>query len=558
MNDKEVKLRLAGTFASINDGNNNTFRYDLDELSVGINYKDKHIIKLSANRGVDWVISRVCDHASGTLQPCSESDIAECPLHGWKLDLNSLNYINVNVSKHKLAFEHSDNYILIKQPITHLQLPDSIAHKQNTADLEIRFLAHACLLFTCDKINIITDPWITGPCFLNGWWHEPTPCNDALDQLLNANIVYISHNHPDHMHEESLIKLYEYRPNIPIVIPNFKSKSAERSIRNIGFNNIIPLAFNQIYQLTPYDIYISILKSGDFRDDSGLYISYGQKQSLITVDSSSLNHYILPSDIDFLATSFAAGASGHPWCFDHYSEEEKRHITSNRHLSVKNSILKYIDTCKPRSYMPYAGYFSEAAPRDSYIKKNNLKNSCNEITKLINASYPQVTSIDPITTDKITISDTIQANKSNIDRQAKVPSTTIDKYLHAEESPDLDDFMDIATEYFSTSKFNDNLILYLQPCDSEFIAYKKGLMINFSNNENISIQAEQLLLTEYNVESSTQRKLFIKVRMSALWQVIKNHKSWEELSIGFHCRIHRKPDVYNSDFWYHFSNIYIK
>ena len=39
--------------------------------------------------------------------------------------------------------------------------------------------------------------------------------------------------------------------------------------------------------------------------------------------------------------------------------------------------------------------------------------------------------------------------------------------------------------------------------------------------------------------------------------MIRQGLPWEDLSIGFQCRINRKPNVYNSDFWYHFTNIYV-
>ncbi len=557
MDGKNIKLHLAGSFTSIEDSNNSHYQYDIDNLKPGINYQDKHILKLSRDKQVDWVVSRICDHASGTLQPCENNRFAECPLHGWKLDLDALQYSNVNVAKEKLAFEVKNTQVIIRQPNTHLKLPENISSKQQELDLNIRFLSHASLLFTCDSINIITDPWIQGPCFLNGWWHDPAPSSDAIDQLFNADLVYISHNHPDHMHEDTLIKLYQYRPDVPIVIPNFKTKSAERPLRNLGFTNIIPLAFNQIHQLGEHDIYISILKSGDFRDDSGLYLSYGQKQALISVDSSALNHYVLPSEIDFLATSFAAGASGHPWCFDHYSEDEKLQITHNRHLSVKDSIFKYIDICKPKSYMPYAGYFSEAAPRDEYIKKNNIKNSQHAIAAEIHNLYPNIVTIDPISTDKVTISKSITASSSNISRPT-ISNDDICRYIDNEYMPNEEAFFSAAQEYFSASQFKDNLILYLLPCDADFTPLERGLIIDFSGQINSKILHHQDVQLKYNSELCEQRQLFIKVRATSLWQVILHQKSWEELSIGFHCRIHRKPDVYNSDFWYHFSNIYIQ
>ena len=103
MVENNIKLELAGSFTSIEDNNNSLYQYNIDSLKPGINYQDKHIVKLSSDKQIGWVVSRICDHASGTLQPCTNNRFAECPLHGWKLDLDILQYSNVNVTKEKLV-----------------------------------------------------------------------------------------------------------------------------------------------------------------------------------------------------------------------------------------------------------------------------------------------------------------------------------------------------------------------------------------------------------------------------------------------------------------------
>jgi CMP-N-acetylneuraminate monooxygenase len=40
-------------------------------------------------------------------------------------------------------------------------------------------------------------------------------------------------------------------------------------------------------------------------------------------------------------------------------------------------------------------------------------------------------------------------------------------------------------------------------------------------------------------------------------RAIKNGMPLEDILIGFQCRVHRTPDVYNSRFWFHFTNSYI-
>ena len=560
MKHKDVQIQFADSFASTMDVSSKPFLVELSKLNIGYNFLDNYIIHLAEDRNVKWVISRLCDHANGTLHPCDNHLFATCPLHGWKLDLKTLRYCNVDVQKKKINFIIENDNLIIEHKNTHLAFPDNLKKINKASEIKLRFLAHACLLFSCEELNIISDPWLNGPCFSNGWWHDPSPTDDALELLQQADALYLSHNHPDHMHVETLELLVESRPDIPIIIPNFHTKSAERPLKKLGFTNINALAFNQIFRITPGDVYVAILKSGDFRDDSGLYINYGEKQVLITVDSSILNQLVLPNNIDLLATSFTGGASGHPWCFDHYSEKDKKTITENRHKSVKQSIVDHIKACRPKSYMPYAGYFSELAYRDKYIKENNSKITRNEVKTLIEKNFPETIFIDPVATDLITIKETVTAQNSGIKRQKRYTPEIIKQYLNSESTPNESLFLKELTRYFQNSAFSDDLLLFIVPCDDHFNATYQGLNVDFSANVPVIklFEKEKNILENYNKKSSKLRKLLIRVRASALWDVISNHKSWEELSIGFQCRIHRNPDVYNSKFWYHFSNIYIQ
>lgn len=553
-------ISFAGSFTKKYDHTVKPQPISLTELKPGYNYVDEYIIHVNTKEKVEWVISRLCDHANGTLLPCHNNNQAECPLHGWKLDLKTLRYNNVNVQKETLQFEIRENQLIIDQNKAFLQFPEKLIDSSNNQAPSVRFLAHASLLIKCGTITIITDPWLQGPCFLNGWWHKPCPSADAMQQLLSANVIYISHNHADHMHVDTLKVLLEKRPDILIIIPNFKSKSTERPLKNMGFTNIQALAFNQIYQIGEKGLHVSILKSGDFRDDSGLYLNCNNKQILATVDSSNLNQHVLPTNLDLLTTSYSAGASGHPWCFDHYSEEQKKAISQKRHLSIKNSMIEYIKVCKPKAYMPYAGYFEESAIRDKYIKDNNVKISVKETKELVHKIDNTITFIDPTINDQIILSDSIKIQPSKVIRDDHYPQSVISSYLNKESSPNDSEFSAQIYAYFKHADFIDNLILYLVPCDEDFNYLSNGSSIDFSQ-KTTSIQAypsEKELYTHYDEEIDNKRKLLLRIRTPQLWDVISNMKSWEELSIGFHCRIHRKPDVYNSDFWFHFSNNYVE
>lgn len=72
--------------------------------------------KTSGNN-VAFVISRICDHAGGKLILRNDLGCAVCPMHGWRLDLDTLNYLNVPEKKRMLPFE-------VKAGVLHVDLPE--------------------------------------------------------------------------------------------------------------------------------------------------------------------------------------------------------------------------------------------------------------------------------------------------------------------------------------------------------------------------------------------------------------------------------------------------
>ena len=51
--------------------------------------------------------------------------------------------------------------------------------------------------------------------------------------------------------------------------------------------------------------------------------------------------------------------------------------------------------------------------------------------------------------------------------------------------------------------------------------------------------------------------MILKVRSESLMCLVLNYLPWEDISIGFQCRINRFPDIYESKFWYFFTNVYV-
>ena len=251
------------------------------------------------------VYDRICDHNGGRL--ITNQGRTTCPLHGWEFDPKSGDYLNIKCHKTPLYDGPIHPNGNLSVPLKSLQR--KLENFKSNVEFKIRFLNHACLVIDCGEIKFATDPWIFGSAFSNGWWlANPSP-NDSLAELNSCDFIYISHNHPDHLHPQTLSKI---RKDMPVVTASFDSNSTVSMLTDLKFKFINALKFDEKWVMEDDELAFSILKSGDFRDDSGLLIEIGNKTVLPTVDSNFLDFWRFPEKIDRLASSFTDGGSGFP------------------------------------------------------------------------------------------------------------------------------------------------------------------------------------------------------------------------------------------------------
>ena len=120
------------------------------------------------------------------------------------------------------------------------------------------------------------------------------------------------------------------------------------------------------------------------------------------------------------------------------------------------------------------------------------------------------------------------------------------------------DFLKLVINYFLQAEFKDNLVIDLISTCDDFSQYFERLKIDFDtkNIEVLENHIERDVLEE-NTLLANKKYLRIKVRRNELIDVLVNRKPWEDLSIGFQCRVYRNPNIYNSRFWFYFTNVYI-
>jgi CMP-N-acetylneuraminate monooxygenase len=527
----------------------------LSDYPEGIHAVGDIFFRKTSGNNVAFVISRICDHAGGKLILRNDLGCAVCPMHGWRLDLDTLSYLNVPEKKRMLPFEVKAGVLHVDLPEFSVELPSS----GPAAPARVRLLSHACVELEVGGVKIVTDPWLVGPAFVTGWWPSFAPKDDVFDVVREADLIYVSHNHPDHCSLETLSLIPKDKP---IIAPAFQSGSVTTMLEMVGHRAIVPLDLGVGYQVPGTDVSLAILKSGDFRDDSGLYVAGGGFQGLLTVDANYLNGHTLPRNIDLLMTSFAGGASGYPICFEMYSAEHRDILVERRRKFVASAALKYVEIVKPRVYVPYAGFFKESASRDRDVRESNRKNTAAEMLELVGKMVADTEAFDPTVTVEISIGpDGISAKWIDRSKLYEVDDAYVSHYLEQHRLAFGGVMPETIVEYFEESGFRDDFRLLLVLTDGDFGPLGIAFDIDFSGDRpvvtTISAADAETRFRNYKPVEGSRRVKLIKVRAESLGYVISNMMPWEDLSIGFQCRIVRKPDVYNADFWYHFTNSYV-
>jgi CMP-N-acetylneuraminate monooxygenase len=509
-------------------------------LQKGLNDIGNFIVKLSEDETIEYVVNKVCDHAGGKM--ILKDNYLLCPLHGWKLDTSNLKYDSSHIKKQKIDFKSNDKLIYINDFKKSIFNPYK---KIKKGKVKIHWLNHATVYIECNGKSIITDPWLFGPAFLTGWWLQNPSPRISIDLLKQVDYVYISHNHPDHLHTETLSILNK---NQKFIIPDFKSKSVQKFLKNIGFSNINSCDFNHIYELA-VDFQFSIFKSGDFRDDSGIYLNCNGHEILLTVDANFLNSHLLPVGIDLLMTSFAGGASGFPLCYSNYNEKNKIDILKRNKAAVKYNVHQYIKITKPINYMPYAGMFNEKAQRDSYINKLNKKNLILDYSSILEKENVNLVETN---NNQIVCFEDGKLQISKIDNLSFLETENINFYIELLKIKNpIDDKLII--EYFKNSNYKDSQILQIFLCDDNFS--NKNDFFYFIDFYNQIFEKRNILnVIKYD---RINKLMNLNIRTEVFMAVVNNMLPWEDFSIGFQMRIERFPDVYESEFWYHFTNNYI-
>ncbi|XP_036432856.1 LOW QUALITY PROTEIN: cytidine monophosphate-N-acetylneuraminic acid hydroxylase [Colossoma macropomum] len=519
-------------------------------------YKHQDTIKACRNQ---------CKHQGGRfIKDIEDMDgrTVRCTKHYWKLNVATMQYVNPPDSflQDELEVVQSVDGGL---KLLELDPPDPWATDPRPAEelqpgeITLTYITHACMKLKAGSKSMMFDPWLTGPAFARGWWLLHEPPKGAMEQLCQADLIYISHMHSDHLSFPTLQLLSEKRPDIPIYVGDTSRPVfwyLNRSGVNLTNINVVPFG---VWQNVDEHLRFMILMDGVHPEmDTCLIVEYKGHMILNTVDCTRPNNGRLPRNVDVMMSDFAGGASGFPMTFHKgkYTECWKAVYIKAERKKLLNYKAQLVDSLQPKVYCPFAGYFIEAHPADRYIKDINIKNSPADLNALIKERCPNIITWTPLPGSTLDLAKALTHHKDAITEppsgtQVFKDSWDFDVYvdkLNTAISSEIFEHKSWIHFYYNWAGFqNYNLVIRMIETDDDFQPLDGGYdyLVDFLDLSFPSARPQR-----------EHAYLEIQNRVGVIRHVVLNGLLWDDLYIGFNNRISRDPDIYHHRFWKHFQS----
>ena len=225
----------------------------------------------------------------------------------------------------------------------------------------VRFHSHACLTVEGEREVLLTDPWLFGDVFNGSWSLRPAPDIEAL-RLDRIRHIWLSHEHPDHLHVPSL-RLIRERCAGPLTV--YYRRTPDGAVRDalagLGFDvvELVP------HQETPVadDISITLFTT---REDSALVIRLGERIILNQNDCS-----LARGEVDTLTRMFP---SIDGWFFQFSlggycaNADDPNGLEAARRYHIRK-VARYHAALRPRAFVPFASFFRFSKEGNAFLNE---------------------------------------------------------------------------------------------------------------------------------------------------------------------------------------------
>lgn len=251
----------------------------------------------------------------------------------------------------------------------------------------IEFVNHASLIVAAGNVRLISDPWLEGRVFHDGWALTAASAM-TFDDFKDITHIWFSHEHPDHFQPDNLKKIPEaHRRVIHVLYQETKDKKVVRYCQRLGFGQVTELPARTWIRLGEHFQILNCPNDTNWLADSWLCVRTPGATLLNLNDcgASTELHAIkeMAGELDVLATQFSyAQWEKNTDAVDHRRAHERQ---------VLESVKRQIDVLRPRYVIPFASFCWFCTEDNFYL--NADKNKIRDVSTFIRDK----TNSEPIT-----------------------------------------------------------------------------------------------------------------------------------------------------------------
>ena len=248
-------------------------------------------------------------------------------------------------------------------------------------EYKIKLVSHACVFINLGEIKLLTDPWLFGECFNDGWSLKNRNTgkeNISQKEIDKITHIWISHEHPDHFHFPSLkyiISQSKNPSNIEILCKQDLRTEQDilKTLKSIGFKKFRLLDHLEEYKLNKK---ISLRIYHHRHIDSALLLFNEDMPLLINLNDCEIN----PNECDFIKRRFGE----FPILLNQFSIAGFNGIFSKKLISKeKDCILENMINQHKKlgasTTIPFASFFWFSSPDNKFL--NQYHNTLEEVSK---------------------------------------------------------------------------------------------------------------------------------------------------------------------------------